>query len=119
MRRQMQSCDCDKVRHSGQISTFFGAFERVNPRVRCLRQRTGTTAAAAGGTSKAMNARFDYAIRKVLWRDVPKIQRDAVLELHPKHLIEVAVIDFALIAYAQGSSAHETIHRCRVETVHQ
>src|SRR5712671_2888992 len=70
------------------------------------RQRSGATAAAAGGAGETMNASLNRTVLQGLRRDVPKIQLLAVLQLQLQHLIEIAIIKLAAVADAQRGAAH-------------
>jgi len=52
-------------------------------------------------------------------RNVPQEQRFSVAHLHPKHLVEIAVINLTAPTDAQGGAAHEIGDREEVETVGQ
>src|ERR1051326_6871866 len=70
-------------------------------------QRPGATAAAPGGAGETMHASLDGALFQVPRRDVPKIKRPAIGQLHVEHLVEVAIVNFPAVADAQGGAAHQ------------
>src|SRR5437867_7522105 len=107
----------DKLRYSRQIATFMVQIT-VPPKVHDRRdvrresnvasghstsapstQCSSATAAAARGTGKAMKAGFDSAILQVFRADIPEKQFSprSVSEWHLEHLIEVAIVNFALV----------------------
>ena len=44
---------------------------------------------------------------ELLRADVPKVERFAAMHLHPEHLVEIAIVDFAVVANAQSGAAHQ------------
>ena len=93
---------------------------RPTGRAKC--QRLDECAAATGpGTGCAAEAMItgkDFAILHYRGIDVPKAESTIVVApLHLKHLIEVAIEDFAAPADINRVATHQTIHRRRVERV--
>ena len=64
-----------------------------------------------------MDAGDDFSVGEGIASYVPKIERSAVATLEVEHLVEVAVVDFAVVADADGGTAHEAVDGGRVEIV--
>ena len=82
-------------------------------------QSPAATAASAGSAAEAVIGSEDVAFADGLRRDIPKEQLLAAAELHPEHLVEVAVKDFARHADVDGAAAHQAIDRGGIEAVRQ
>ena len=71
------------------------------------RHRSGATAAAPGGTGQAVLTCSDGVALQELRRDVAKVQRVAVADLHAEHLVGVAVVNLAHPADAQRRATQQ------------
>ncbi len=66
-----------------------------------------------------MRAGLDGGAFEIGGSDVPEEQGFAVAQLHPEHLVEVAVVDLTHPADAQSGAAHEVLNGGGVEAVGQ
>src|ERR1051326_8328379 len=83
----------------------------------CFRnKRPRATAAAARRASETMFAGANRPAVQHFRRDIPKkkVRAFGISDLHAEHLIKIAVVNLTPPADAQGRSAHETVHGCRI-----
>src|SRR4051794_12799027 len=89
----------------------------MNETATILSKGAAATAAGAGGGGEAVGAGLDFGVFEVVGGDVPKVEGVAVAALEVEHLVEVAVVDFALVTDAEGVAAHEAFEGGGVEVV--
>src|ERR1043166_10328151 len=66
-----------------------------------------------------MDAGLNGPALQVFRRYIPEKKWLAVLDLHPEHLVEIAIVDLPLPSDADGAAAHQALDRYGVETVGQ
>src|SRR6266498_2735021 len=64
-----------------------------------------------------MKSSRNVRIRQALRSNIPQVKGFSVSYLHAEHLVEIAVVDFARIADAQGAAAHQAWHSRWIECV--
>jgi len=86
---------------------------------RPLQQRTAATRAAASGAAKAVIGSHDLATFERGGMEIPQEEWPAVAPLHSELLVEIAIIDFAAPADAEGVAAHEVRNRRGIKCLDQ
>jgi hypothetical protein len=82
-----------------------------------LYKRTTATRAAASGAAEAMIGSHDLAAFERAGMDIP--QEEAVTPSHSELLVEIAIIDFAVPADAEGVATHEAVNRLGIKCLEQ
>src|SRR5207245_10725153 len=73
----------------------------------------------AGGAAEAMITGHDLAIFNFCRIDVPQEHSCAIIPLHSKLLIEIAIVNFSAPTHADRVAAHQTINGCTVKRLDQ
>ena len=84
-----------------------------------LQQRTAATRAAASAAAKAVISYYYFAAFERGGMDIPQEEWLAGVPLHTKLLVEIAIIDFAAPAHAEGVAAHEARNRRGIKCLDQ
>ena len=84
-------------------------------------ERARATGAGAGGAAETVAGGRDAAARPSgEGFNVPDCSRATRLfQLHVQHLVEIAIVELAVVTDTDQRAAHQAVHRCRIEILLQ